>query len=169
MGLPSSNAQTNGLRRTVVRRFITVFFVMLAVILLGPILLCGAVLSAASLSEPLARSMTPPTYPNSPLIDTEKATGSWGYTEIHRYNTSDSVTTVDNWYRTNASKLKRIPMNNGGISFDDPASDNLLAHIVGFLNTAEWGSGPSASLTVYPDPKHPRRTQIPIVIAWPAL
>jgi hypothetical protein len=161
----SSSTPTDGRKRMSAMRFATVFFVMLAVVFLCSVLLCGAVLSAALLSEPLARSMTPPTYPNSQLIDTEKATGPWGYTEFHRYSTSDSVAMVDDWYRNNAPKLNRVPMNNGGISFDDPASDSLLAHIVGFLNTADWGSGPSAGLTVYPDPKHPGLTQITIVIA----
>ncbi len=171
MNPSSSSTKTEVQKRTSAVRSTTVFFVMLLPVLLCicPALLCGAFLSAALVSEPLARSMMPSTYPNSQMIGIEKASGSWGYTEFHWYSTSDSVATVDNWYRNNASNLRRTPMGDGGISFDDPTSDSLLAYIVGYLNKADWGSGPSAGLTIYPDLKNPGLTRITIVIAWPSL
>jgi hypothetical protein len=157
--------QTTGQGHSRTSRFI---LCTLAVVVLSPLMFCGGVISAAFLSEPLARSMMPPTYPNSRLIGSDNATGSWGYTEFYRYSTPDSIAIVDNWY-VNNSNLKRTLMKSGGISFDDPASDGFLSHMVGYLNKADWGSGPSAGLTISVDPKSPGLTQITIIVAWPSL
>jgi len=169
MTLSPSTKQPEGLRHSLARRFISGFLIIIAVVVLCPILFCGATLGAALLSEPLARSMMPPTYPNSQFVAKDKATGSWGYTEFYYYETSDSVATVDTWYQNNTSNFSRTVTSNGSISLDNTAADSLLAHVVGWLNKADWGSGPSAGLTIYPDPKQPGLTQITIVIAWPSL
>lgn len=150
-------------------RFLRVFSVILLVVLLCPLLLCGAVIGAEFLSEPLARSMTPPTYPNSQLINTYRATGSWGYTEFNMYSTSDSVSMVENWYGENASHLKRISQGNGSSSFEALANNKLTTHIVEFIIAGDWNPGPSAYLHIDPDPKNPDLTQITTIVAWPAL
>src|SRR5258706_11748913 len=85
----------------------TARFVHIAIltVFLSPLWFCVGVLCAFFLSEPLARSMMPPIYPNSQLIGTDTATGSWGYTQFYRYSTSDSMATADSWYSNNASYL----------------------------------------------------------------
>ena len=101
------------------------------------------------------------------MVYTDKPSGSGGAMEIRRYTTSDSVATVDNWYRTNAPYLQRTATGTSDIEFDNPASDGLFSNIIGFLNGAGWGFGPSGSLIIQPDPDKPNVTDIYLSIGWP--
>jgi hypothetical protein len=135
-----------------------------------PVCLCFAWFGLVMLSEPVARSMAPPVYPNSALLGIENRSGLDGFSEYATYRTTDNPQTVRAWYKQEFPGLKLSEESTGGVHWYwwESNQNSLLLHLIALVNCGDWRLIPSAYLTIRPDRDNPALTVISIDISWPS-
>jgi hypothetical protein len=150
-------------------RIAELLMLLIPISMLVVCVMCGTCIFVASLAEPLTRSMMPPDYPNSQLSVQSKSSGSGGFGEVYYYRTSDTVLTVQQWYKTYVPSFVPIAAENGKIELYNSLEDSLVSYVVGYMNSGEWGNRPGVSIRIMHDPQNPAITHVYIANYWPSL
>jgi hypothetical protein len=118
------------------------------------------------ISEPLARSLAPPEYPNSILLEEDVSGGTDSMWDRKLYSTPDMPEQVLTFMESHLGEFEAAENSETEQERYDwgKCSRNLLLSYMVFA----LENRPCASVHVYVDPKQPEITLIRVWISWPA-
>lgn len=143
-----------------------IIVLMIVLIFLIPTAFIFYFLGAVTLSEQMARSLAPPEYPNSILIEDWESGGSVSMWDRKLYSTPDSPEQVLTFMESHVGEFKTSEHSETEqIRFSwGKCSRNVLLSFMVFVAETR----PCASVSIFTDPDRPDVTLIRVWIDWPA-